>query len=968
MDTLGASMSESLDELYTRWRTNPDVAQTVALCDALRGSRRPDLVEIVGSHAAKQLDVGTLTAAARMYADTGRFEEAQQVLVAAGRLAPRDGEIYRWLGEVLLRRGDAERAEKVLERAVTFGSVDPTTALLTRARALLPKQRSSGMTAVAADVALHGPTGAPTSRARASAPRVQADSLSDDVDTLVRGTQDVKVGLGARPPAPLPAAGRPLAPAPAAPAPAARPAPPLPPPPASVPEPPSLPSFDDPPSSPLALGHAPQTSAAPIPQRPILGDAGTAPIIGLGLGPESSGSLAAAATSPPIVPPPPYPVDPPLDPFVAPPPAPRNVGAMPEARDVLEALQIAGIFEPDGAIATQGVKWDKPEAGRRRIGSFAVLVGLFVAIVGGGAGAYFYVTDLRAKKHVQAEELLAKVDTDLRLGDPALLEPSEDAIGRAFELESRSTHAAKTWLHERVMLGLLRGGAEVSLEGGLARAREVEVEERDLAFAVVASFLFQGDTAGAAAAIAKWDEKAANDAFYQLVAGATFERAGDERAAARYEAAAKLAPDLFVAQTLLVRAVAMGGDPARAAELAKALSQSHPTRAEGPLLEALAWARNPARGDAPDAARKAAETAPSSLPITVSSIPHALRALFALDARDVDRAKKELELGLASADAPSTAAWLGSIALATGDEVLARKGALAAVSYSAAYPPARVLAARVALLGARLDEALKAAEDLPPASGDVAAVTAAVAYEKLDGELMSRALDALASDAKKLSYLGPIHVGQALLAGDTSAAQPERVLAMAKEDAPWADLVAMDAALDTGDLELARKVATGWLGEPRPLRALRLARLARYEGKAEEADRLSKIAIDGSTVTARVLAERVFSLVAAGKAGDALALFKQHPNAGGPLAKWLRAYATASNGKIEEARAILSQQDPPPALAPAPARTIAAAAYGAAKDTRHGREYVRELAQKGLSNPDVLTAAERVGVATGKRR
>src|SRR5688572_14287801 len=103
---------ESIDDLYARWQRNPDTAETTALCEALRGGRRPDLVEIVGSHASRQLNVGALLAAGRMYVDSGRLDDAQSVLVSAGRIAPRDGNVYRWLGEVLLRRGDAERAEK----------------------------------------------------------------------------------------------------------------------------------------------------------------------------------------------------------------------------------------------------------------------------------------------------------------------------------------------------------------------------------------------------------------------------------------------------------------------------------------------------------------------------------------------------------------------------------------------------------------------------------------------------------------------------------------------------------------------------------------------------------------------------------------------------------------------------------------------------------------------------------------
>src|SRR4051812_2233495 len=132
--------SPSIDELFARWQRNPDAAMTTALCEALRGSPRADLVEIVGSHASRQLELGPLLAAARMYTESGRLEDAQTVLVAAGRLAPRDGDVYRWLGEVLLRRGDAERAEKVLERAVQFRASDSSAAqaLLAKARSLLP--------------------------------------------------------------------------------------------------------------------------------------------------------------------------------------------------------------------------------------------------------------------------------------------------------------------------------------------------------------------------------------------------------------------------------------------------------------------------------------------------------------------------------------------------------------------------------------------------------------------------------------------------------------------------------------------------------------------------------------------------------------------------------------------------------------------------------------------------------------
>lgn len=401
-----------------------------------------------------------------------------------------------------------------------------------------------------------------------------------------------------------------------------------------------------------------------------------------------------------------------------------------------------------------------------------------------------------------------------------------------------------------------------------------------------------------------------------------------------------------------------------------ALRTKYPDRVEPMALVALAWARDPMRGDEP-AEVKAVTDKTDALPNPLRAVAHAARGIVALEKRAVDEAKPALQKALSVAETPGVAAWIGSIALATGDEALARKAALTAVSFSAVYAPARVLAARVALLGARLDEALKAVEDLPPSSADVAVVTAAVAYEKLDAERMSRAFDAVDASSKSLPFVLPLVRGQALLSGSTKEfGAADKVLDMADGDGPWADLVAMDYALDTGDPDLAAKIAAQWTGDVRSPRAIRLARLARYQGKNDEADRLSKAAMEGGTVTIRALAERVFTLVALNKAADALALFKTYPNVGGPLAKWLRAYAVASGGKLDEARSAVSSEDPPPALAPLPARTIAAAAYGAMKDTRHGNEYTKSILQAGFANPDLAFAAEKLGLGkvNAKRR
>lgn len=1006
---------ETIDDLYQRWQRNPDAAETAALCDALRGGRRPDLVEIVGSHASRQPDVGSLLAAARMYTDTGRLDDAQTVLLSAGRIAPREGNVYRWLGEVLLRRGDADRAQKVLEKAVQFGAEAAATALLERAKALVPTQQASGQSAVAEAVSrsaspyLQPPASAPPAPAPTTGRRgriIPADS-DEDVETQIRKSDEIKAvmdGLSSSPnvadmieaalapisSAPMPAAGRP---------PEISAPPPMQAPPRSTPPPPfardmlAMPppddiifttptrglgfdiGYDKPStrendaseisSSELVSDVAPMPRSEPVP-------AATASFRNLPDLRDSDQQVGAASSMPlratgsprnlPAAPP----VNPMLLEALARPPLVVGGAQVPEPRDVLDALQIAGIYEPEGAAGPQVYAWSEP-ARTKRLMSTMTLVGLAVILVLGGFGTFYYVRDKRAKEHVQAEGLLANVDRDLHASDPHKLDDAEKAIKLSFELESRSTHAALTWVRERALVGLLKGGADIAFEDAVQRAKVVGIEEKTVAFAHVASFLYQGDTAGAAATVAKWDALAQNDAWFQLLAGATFERAGDPRAIERYDAAVKLDPELVIAQILLTRAMTIDGDPRRAMELAKDFHARYPDRLEGSALMILTWTRDPLRGEAPPEIQAVIDKG-DTLPVSLRSVPHAARAILALHRGAIDEARPWIQKGLEVVDTPGIAAWLGSIALVMGDENLARKAALSAVSFSAVYPPARVLAARVALLGARLDEALKATEDLPPSSPDVAIITAAASYEKLDGEHMKSAFEAIPDETKKMPFAVPLVRGLSLLGGNIGGVSGEKILDMADDEAPWADLVAMDWVLDVGDLELAKKIAAEWRGDPKAMRAVRLARLARYEGRLDDADKLSRLALESGTVTMRVLTERVFTLVAMKKDAEALAIFKAYPNVGGPLARWLRAYATAAHGKIDEARAIVAQEDPPSPASSMPARMIAASAFGMMKDTRHGGDYTKPILQAGFTNPDVMFVAEKLNLPKIQRR
>jgi len=955
-----ALMADTIDELVQRWKQNPSPPATIALCDALRANPRGALVQQVGEFATQRhaTDVAVLMSVARMYMEAHRFADAQAVLVAAGKQAPRDGGIYRFLGEVLLRRGDADRAEKVLERALQLGARDPDAQLwLERARVFRPMQAKAGTRAVAAEVA----------HATAQPIRPPLDSMSDSTTAVHVRPIGESATNEARSPAP--AAGdkprieiasptlarQPIVPvekkhrfskeAETAPLSFETPGP-LAVSPMRAPSPSASGEIDLPTEAPSprpaaspGLGVQPVPTAPPIPKRP-------------GVPFQAAASNGGA----------------PSVPFRAPDGAPM----VPHPRDVLDALSLAGIFEPPTDRAPALAAWDRAAKGPKRKGMPTLVAGM-VLFLAGSAGVYFFYRDKRAKDHVQAEALLTTVEQQLHAGKPSALPDAEKELAQAFTLQSRSPRAALDWARERAMVGLLKGGADVAFEDAMARAKEVGVREEQYAFAHVASFLFQGDTAGAAAALPRWEGPAGNDPWFQLVAGATLERAGDARARDRYAKAAQLDPQLVVARIAQARATAIDGDVQEAMREAKALREAMPDRAEPIALVALAWGRDPRRDDVPpppevdQVASREAE-----LPAGLRFVPHAVAALRALDKHDADTARAEVQKGLAVADSPGAAVWLGTIALPLGDEALARKAALAALQLSAVYEPARALAARVALLGGRLDEALKATEDLDATSPDVAVVRAAVAYERVDADGVVRALEALPPDARKLPFLAALDLAPDALAGRLQL-DARRLATMASDDAPWSDLLAMDAALDDGNLASADKIAAAWgkEAESNPLRALRLARLARYEGRLDAADALSKTALDDGTVTPRVLWERAYVLVARGRAGEVGPLLARYPLVLGPLANWLSAYAAASAGNVEAAKGKLSSADPPPETAPLEARVVAAVAFGAMKDRRHGGDYVRGVLAAGDLHPDLVAAAVALGfrkVEHGRRK
>jgi len=1027
----------ALDELLRQWRSNPDAEATIALCSFLGTSTREELIREVAASAETwhTEDGNVMLAVGRMHLDAGLLAEAQAALVASGKANGRDAKPFRYLGEVLLRRGDAVRAEKVLARALQFSPND-TEARLWHDRSVVYSalQKRIGVEAVAAEVLRampkqnsipaptmaglsHKPFGneAPTkprsqnpfsnatAAAEESLPRFESEDplrVSDSdlfeessprLSPLASAARATTLGMG--PPGPkLPSsapaksppgaarpspqgnpmvgvggsapamASKPAAPTRAAALPAARPAPvaarvevPAKPRPVTKPEhfeevittitpaPFIAPSWPE--ASPVGRSALPLPAMPPAPAAPAQTPAAARSALAVA---ETMAAPSFASPAPfvPSAPPAPVARARALVPFTS----TYSDAGPPEAGLVLEHLSRVGVYEPGGGAPPA---WENPKRQKAR-GTWAISVAI-VLIAAAGAGSYAYSKKIRNERMQHALALNDEVKKLLETGQVADLRKTDQKLNEAFELDSLSQQAARLWLQNRVLYEILTAEEVRGIDSAVHRGKAVDLPEKDTAFGRIASFMAEGDLAGGAAILPRWDGQSARDPYYQLAAGAVLERAGDLRAIERYDAARQLDPEFIPAQLLLARLLLLefGGERAKPVleTLRKRLGDAPITRA----LSALAWVVDADRPESlPDDAKLEPGDA-EKLPAPLSGVPAMVEAVQAMRAGDLAKVSHAIDSAVTGAMTPSLATGLGFLAIEAGDEQLARKAALRALQFAAVYPRARTLAARVALLGGRLDEAQKAIEELDPSAPDVAVVRGVVAYEAMEPADLEGALRSLGELAHTRQAYTALAAGPGVLTGNAFPSS-EKLEAMATPATAWGELVASDAALDTGDLALASKILSRRQGDAlRPVHFLRLARLYRYQNKPEDALKAAAAAREGSTTSA-VLVESLYAFLKKDDTTGARNLVAKHPTVLGPLTAWLGVLVDAASKQKAQAAARVAKLDLPPAETPLTLRILVARALVAAEDKR-ARPYVLALAKQVPKHPDLNEAA-----------
>lgn len=1011
---------QALDELVARWRKNPDPESTLALCAHLGTSHQAghptELLREVASLAETwhhdnhpvMLSVG------RMYLDAGLLAEAQAALIQAGKVEPNDAEAYRYLGEVLLRRGDAIRSEKTLARAIHRGDQDPETRLWhERAVLYVALQKRQGLAAVADEVAraaphqpsIPAPTLSPFDRldrdaaataggnrtARRSRPPLAAPRASgrrrpatpgvrrrgstpppheaqllgtktEPQDTLLMGRSPVPMpplGAAARAPAPFfpsnnPAAKPTRTPAkvvPRAVGPAGRAADAR----SDRTRPPVRAELraslnDNLRELDAAAGAAPSSEAALDPFRGTFSDVPA---------PDSEPAAPAGA-----VPAPSSPaaatapsssaaqVDSAPPTSSKPRPSRRAVAdsASPTPEMVLAELSRVGLYEQDSTVVPA---WEAaPQPTPRRLW---IMAGALLLSAGLGVGGYRYALGVQAERAAQAQALGMRLASALDSGSRAQLRDSEVDFQTLFELDSRGQEPALLWLENRVLHTLLDDEPVSGIESALQRARAVGLDEHRLIFGRIASALAAGDLPGAGATIAQWDARAKGEPLYQLLAGVALERAGNPSALDRYVEAVRLQPDLKLAHALAARLALLQRGPLEARSLVEVACARLGPGPAAHILRGLEWAAAPVADDEPPTLITP-ELADDLSPL-LRDAASAVAAVWARREGRLEESSAGFERALGPSATPAMAAWIGYQALHAGDLEIARRAALKAVQLSALHEGSHALAARIALAEGRLDAAREAVRGVDPSSRDAVLIEAVSAYEGLRGSEVVRLLGPLTAEPGLEPTLDALKAAHKVIAG-TWRVKDRALDQLSDEQRLWGAIIAVDLALDTGRLEAAEHIVKGW--DPKvPAHATRLMRLARYQGRGPVALELAKALLDAKVATPRSVSELILAFVSEGRVAAATSALDDQKAAAAELAPWLDAIVEEARGRRPSAAKRVADLELPDKSQPLIEQTLALRALTAVKD-RRGKAYLAALERRFRGHPELALAADEL--------
>jgi tetratricopeptide (TPR) repeat protein len=553
------STGQELDTRLLRFRTRPGSEDAARLAtDLLNANRTSDALEIAAAGLrASPDDLDLLMVEGRAELSGGDLLKAQAALLKAARVGSTRKEPYRFLGEVLLKRGDPQRAAKVLERARGIDPADRAIqALHERAQRLAKIAETDHETAAQKSRASFVP---PTPVADVEERTMVRPELSERLAAVTKekAAQILDDGLdedSATRVGPPPTAREARA------MPAPRPmAPKIDPPkldPPKLDPPPAIESSTTPGGfvAPVRAGEGPRQAPSrrppPLPPReePAPAIETPAPISGGTPSPfeapsEEVETPVAFADSDEAPPPEPEP-DEPLG---------EHAGEPEDPDAVLEMLRREGIFEPPtGEPATWSPRKDA-KIERTTIGW--VLGGVWVLAIGAAVGGWYGWQEYVRQRHAQAAALVDQARAEALAGDHEDLVDAERHLREARDLDPHATSNPTVLLFVHAQRALEDGAFEIGyLAPTVARA---ERTGGDPSYLHAASAIVAAGNSNAPLARTENDAALAgapDDGVVLYLVGRLGQRLGDEHALEHLEAATQRDPQLAAAAIALAEA------------------------------------------------------------------------------------------------------------------------------------------------------------------------------------------------------------------------------------------------------------------------------------------------------------------------------------------------------------------------------------------------------------------------------
>ncbi|MDX2055382.1 MAG: hypothetical protein SFV15_23465 [Polyangiaceae bacterium] len=625
----------------------------------------------------------------------------------------------------------------------------------------------------------------------------------------------------------------------------------------------------------------------------------------------------------------------------------RPEGTESGAERVLRVVRQMGLFES----AEESAAWaDRPTTGRRPWR--ALTFGLATLLVA-GAVTFGYGKMVRARRAELATSLNDTLARQLADGAPKGFGALDVDLKESFRLDPARAETARIWLDSLVLRSLLRENTH-GFQAALMRARDLGLPAMSLVCATAAAALEEGDVLNALQTVLENDALASRDPYFQLVAAAVFEQAGVEQAAQRYSRALELAPQMFAAQVLAARYGIIEHQPQLAESALAALGKLPASRQKWELLTRF----KPSDGAALTKKRSGTvkETNGQSLAavlLPLAMVEHA-RARFA----DGDRkgAREALQQGAAVAKTPGERVLLGQAALEMGDFSQLAKLVRSLGAVVAVHSGARALTVRAALGRGDIEAAERSIQDLPGETSERLLVSVTRAYEGLDAASLTLLLHQAGPDRVASGGLTLLSTGAEIMVGRGYPTR-EQMEELEASAAPWAKLVALDAALDTDHLDLAEK----WLiaaneGSLSPALKLRQARLFRYQGKLEQALQVLALAIAEGGGGVRLYLEYIYALVQAGKLEQANALALEHASELRALSPWIQAFLDAKLQYRMRARKAIARSRPWGDGYPVAFQALAVRTLLLAEDPR-AKRVAKEFSERAARYPETMQPA-----------